>query len=117
MWKPDELTTAANINNTSFLVGNLAISPPPFNFSVCIPLKVKFNFCNDYNKVMWGKKHRIRMTRTTSLRSLHKSGADITAAPAAGAIYPATTAVANDAVVNLTTLRWCMPVVRPSPSH
>jgi len=63
---------------------------------------------------MWGLKHRIRMTRTTSTRALFRSGADITAAPAAGAIYPATTA---EAVVNLTTLRWCMPVVRPSPSH
>jgi len=64
MWKPDEITTAADVKNTAFLTRNLFISPPPFNFSVCIPLKVIFNYCNDYTKVMWGLKHRIRMTRT-----------------------------------------------------
>jgi len=118
MWKPDEVTTAADVNNTPFLIRNLLISPPPFNFSVCIPLKVIFNFCNDYTKVMWRLKHRIRMTmtRTSSLRALFRNANNINAAAAAG-IYPATTAVANDAVVILTTLRWCMPVVRPSPSH
>jgi len=29
----------------------------------------------------------------------------------------ALTTVANDAFINLTTLRWVMPIVRPSPSH
>jgi len=64
---------------------------------------------------MWGLKQRIRMTKTNSTRALFRSAANINAA--AVEIYPAKTAVAADAVVNLTTLRWCMPVVRPSPSH
>jgi len=115
MWKPDEVDAAADTSNTPFLHRNLLISPPPFNFSVCIPLKVIFNFCNDYNKLIWGLKHRIRMTRTNSTRALFRSAANINAA--AARIYPATTAVANDAIVNLTTFRWCMPNVRPSPSH
>jgi len=62
---------------------------------------------------MWGLKQRIRMTRATSTRALVRSAANL----GANGSFPAVTAVANDAVVNLTTLRWCMPVVRPSPSH
>jgi len=50
MWKPDEVVTTADANNTAFLTRNLLISPPPFNFSVCIPLKVIFNFCNDLHE-------------------------------------------------------------------
>jgi len=64
---------------------------------------------------MWGLKQRIRMTRATSTRALFRSGlaADI----AASGIFPALTQVAADGTINLTTLRWVMPVVRPSPSH
>jgi len=115
IWKPDEGVITAEATNTPFLIRNLLISPPPFNFSVCIPLKVIFNFCNDYNKVMWGLKHIIRMTRSNSTRALFRSVADISAV--VNGIYHVTTAVGNEAVVNLTTLRWYMPVVRPSPSH
>jgi len=103
MWKPDEVTTSADANDTAFLIKNLLISPPPFNFSVYIPLKVIFNLCNDYDKVMWGLKQRIRMTRTNSTRALFRSAANINAA--AAGIYPATTDIAADAFVNLTTLR------------
>jgi len=55
------------------------------------------------------------MTRTTSTRALFRSG--LAAGIAASGIFPALTAVANDGTINLTTLRWVMPVVRPSPSH
>jgi len=53
------------------------------------------------------------MTRTYSTRALFRSAGAI----AANGVFPALTAVANDAVINITTLRWVMPVVRPSPSH
>jgi len=56
---------------------------------------------------------RIRMTRATSTRALVKVNAAVNAI----GVFPALTAVAANAVVKLTTLRWCMPVVRPSPSH
>jgi len=52
------------------------------------------------------------MTRTISTRALFR----VNAAVAANGVFPALTAVPNDAVVNITT-RWVMPVVRPSPSH
>jgi len=50
---------------------------------------------------MWGLKQRIRMTRTNITRSLVR----INAAVAANGLFPALTAAAADAVVNLTTLR------------
>jgi len=74
-----------------------------------------FNFCNDYNKVMWGLKHRIRMTRTTATRALYRPTA-AAGIPVNGS-FPATTTTNSEANVIITILRWCMPVVRPSPSH
>lgn len=118
-WKPDELTPATTTNNISFLTRNnltYATDPGVWYFSACVPLRVIFNFCNDYTKVMWGLKQRIRMTRATSTRALVRVNAAIAAngvlTPVAGL-----TAVAADAVINLTTLRWVMPVVRPSPMN
>jgi len=48
---------------------------------------------------MWGLKQRIRMTRANSTRALFRGGAIN-----ANGLFPALSAVANDAVVNLTTL-------------
>jgi len=83
--------------------------------SACIPLKVIFNLCNDYNKVMWGLKQRIRMTRSNGSRALVRTGD--AAGVVANNITDALTQVNNDAFINLTTLRWVLPIVRPSPSH
>jgi len=115
MWKPDELSPDVAANNVSFTTRNLLLyaTVGGFYFSAIIPLKVIFNFCGDYTKVMWGLKQRIRMTRANSTRALVR----VNAAVGAIGVFPALTAVANDAVVNLTTLRWVMPVVRLSPSH
>jgi len=118
MWLPDTLDGTASTNNISFLTRNyLTVAPGAgtWYFAVCVPLESIFNFCSDYNKVMWGLKQRIRMTRTNSTRALFRS-ADA-AGIAANGVFPALTTAANDAVINITTLRWVMPVVRPSPSH
>jgi len=103
MWKPDEMSAEATTNNIAFLTRNVLTysAAGAWNFSACVPLKVIFNFCNDYTKVMWGLKQRIRMTRTNITRSLVR----INAAVAANGLFPALTAAAADAVVNLTTLR------------
>jgi len=53
------------------------------------------------------------MTRAASTRALVRVNAAVNAI----GVFPALTAVGAVAVVNLTTLKWCMPVVRPSPSH
>jgi len=115
MWKPDELLPYATVNNTAFLTRNFVMysAAGVWNFSACVPFKVIFNFCNDYNKVMWRLKQRNRMTRATSTRALFRSAAPINAVW----IFPALTAVAVDGAINFTALRWVMPVVRPSPSH
>jgi len=62
-----------------------------------------------------GLKQRIRMTRATSGRALSRSG--LAAGIAASGMFPALTQVAANGTINLPTLRWVMPVVRPSPSH
>jgi len=115
-WRPDEVAPDATTNNTAFFNRNYLTysgGAGTATFSAGVPLKVIFNCCNDYSKVMWGLKQRFRMTRTNSTRALVRSAANL----AANGSFPAITAVAADAVVNSTTLRWCMPVVRPSPSH
>jgi len=115
IWLPDTLDATASTNNISFLTRNsLTINGGVWYFSTCVPLKSILNFCNDYSKIMWGLKQRIRMTRTTATRALFRTN---NAAIAANGVFPALTAVNVDAVVNISTLRWCVPVVRPSPSH
>jgi len=117
MWKPDELASAADIHNTFLFTRNYIINSQntanSWYFSACIPLKVIFNFCNDYNEVMWGLKHRIIMNRSNTTRALFRSAAAI----AATGVFQQLVASPADGVINLSTLRWVMPVVRPSPSH
>jgi len=114
-WKPDEITYTPTNKNIGFLTRNVmtyAADPGAWYISACIQLKVILNFCNDYNKVMWGLKHRIRITRGVGLRAIIRGWAI-----AANTATDALTAAGADGVINLTTLRWCMTVVRPSPLH
>jgi len=115
-WKPDEVVPDTSAGNKGFYERNYLTysgGAGTGTFGVCVPLKSIFNFCNDYNKVMWGLKHRIRMTRTTATRALTRSIANIPV----NRSYAATTFTNSEANVNITILRWCMPVVRPSPSR
>jgi len=89
-----------------------AADPGAWYISACIQLKVIFNFCNDYTKIMWGLKQRVRMTRASSLRALVRGGAIV-----ANTVTDALAAAGVDGATTLTTLRWVMLVVRPSPSH
>jgi len=122
-WKPDKIAFTPSIKNIEFLNGNVmtwAADPGIWYVNACIPLKVIFNFCNDYNKVMWGLKQRIRMTRTGSIRCLNRfnTAGGIAANTVTDALTVTGAAgVANDALITITTLRWRLPVVRPSPSH
>jgi len=116
--KPDEVLADTSAGNKGFYERNYLTysgGAGTATFGVCVPLKSIFNFCNDYNKVMWGLKHIIRMTRTTATRALTRSVA--TAGIPVNGSYAATTTKNSEANVNITILRWCMPVVRPSPSH
>ena len=108
-WIPDNKT-----NNISWkyrkLIINTAVDGQNWNFSTMVPLSCIFNFCNDFNKVIYGMQHRISLTRTTDTRALIR----VNAAVEAAGIYPAAAALANDAKVVLSAVKWCMPEVRPS---
>jgi len=54
--------------------------------------------------------HKISLTRTNNTRALLRTNAAV----AASGIYPAVDAIANDVVVNITTLKWVMSSVTPS---
>jgi len=115
-WKPDEVVSDTSTSNRGFYERSYLTyngGGATATYGVCVPLKSIFNFCNDYNKVMWGLKQRITMTRTVSTKALYRSAAAIVA----NGSFAATTAVGAEANVNITILRWCMPVVRPSPSN
>lgn len=113
-WLPDSLTTTADANNTAWRLRNLLVNPQAangvWNFSATIPLSSIFNFCNDYKKVIYGMQHRISLTRTNSTRALFRTNNAV----AVNGVFPALVALANDAVVNISTLKWCMPYVTPS---
>jgi hypothetical protein len=110
-WLPDHETTAADVNNVSWKIRNLLVnSQAVWNFSAIVPLKVIFNFCNDYRKVLYGMQHKISLTRTNNTRALLRTNNAV----AASGIFPALVATANDANVNITTLKWVIPYVVPS---
>jgi len=115
-WIPDKVVSAANVNNERWkyrkYIINAGVAGENYNFSAMIPLNCIFNFCNDFNKVIYGMQHKISLTRTTSTRALMR----VNGAIAASGIYPAAVALANDAKVVLSSVRWCMPEVRPSIS-
>jgi len=113
-WKPEEVLADSSGSNGGFFERNYLTysgAAATTSFGVCVPLKSIFSFCNDYDKVMWGLKQRVRMTNST--KALYRVNANNNATGS----FPAISAAANNAVVNISTLRWIMPVVRPSPSH
>ncbi len=113
-WSPDRETAAANASNIAWRTRNLLVNPQAaggvWNFSATLPLSAVFSFCNDYRKVIYGMQHKISLTRTNNTRALLRTNAAV----AASGIYPALDAIANDVVVNITTLKWVMPSVTPS---
>ena len=65
LWYKDT-TINANNNNTGFKIRRDYIiknSDPVGTFSFKIPLKHIFGFCDDYDKVVYGLKHNLTLTR------------------------------------------------------
>ena len=65
LWYKDTLATAA-ADNTGWNVRRQYIivnSEPKGSFSFRIPLKHIFGFCEDYDKVVYGIKHNLTLTR------------------------------------------------------
>ena len=66
LWYKDTTDAAALDNNTGFEIRQAYIiksSDPKGSFSFKIPLKHIFGFCEDYDKVVYGLKHNLTLTR------------------------------------------------------
>ena len=77
-------------------------SDPRGTFSFRIPLKHIFGFCEDYDKVVYGLKHNLTLTRNGDNDAIFRAAAD-----AAGNPVPAGKIV-------LSKITWFMPHVMPA---
>ena len=80
-------------------------SDPVGKFSFKIPLKHIFGFCEDYDKVVYGLKHTLTLTRNNDNDAIFKSDRQ--------AGNPAVDIV-MDGVVTITKITWFMPHVTPA---
>ena len=98
-WYPDT-STDANADNTGFKIRQAYIIKKPNpkgTFSLVARLENMFGFCEDYNKVMYGLRHTLTLTRSTDDHD---------------AIFRANGVAA--AKVKLTKISWMMPKILPS---
>ena len=104
LWSKD-INVNANTNNIGWNVRRLyiiATSNPKETFSFRIPLKHIFGFCEDYDKVVYGLKHNLTLTRNDDNDAIFRAAND-----AAG------NAVAVGKVI-LSKISWFMPHVTPA---
>ena len=105
LWYKD-ITSLADDNNTGFSIRRFYIivnSNPKGSFCFKIPLKHIFGFCEDYDKVVYGLKHNLTLTRNDDNDAIFKSDQN----DAAGNPYP------NGKVI-LSKISWFMPHVTPA---
>ena len=106
LWYKDT-TVNVNNNNVGFSIRRSYIivnADPRGTFSFKIPLKHIFGFCEDYDKVVYGLKHTLTLTRNNDNEAIFKTDN----LDGAG----------NDAVVDgkviLSKVSWFMPHVTPA---
>ena len=105
LWCKDT-TALADDNNNGFNTRRFYIivnSNPKGSFSFKIPLKHIFGFCEDYDKVVYGLKHNLTLTRNDDNDAIFKSDQN----NAVGNPYA-------DGKVILSKVSWFMPHVTPS---
>ena len=107
LWYKDTTENANDDNigyqyRRSYIIKN---SNPKGSFSFRIPLKYIFGFCEDYDKVVYGLKHNLTLTRNDDNNAIFKS--DATAG------NPAADVVADGTVI-LSKISWFMPHVTPA---
>ena len=106
LWYKDT-TNVADDNNAGFAFRRHYIivnSNPKGSFSFKIPLKHIFGFCEDYDKVVYGLKHNLTLTRNDDNDAIFKSN-DVD-----GGGNP----VVVDGKVLLSKISWFMPHVTPA---
>ena len=104
LWYKDTSETADD-NNTGFKVRREYIIKSPNTkgeFSFRIPLKYIFGFCEDYDKIVYGLKHTLTLTRNNDDEAIFRAAAD-----AAGNAYA-------DGKIELKDIFWFMPHVIPA---
>ena len=109
LWYKDTTANADNNNNNGYAYRRYFIlgeTNPLGSFSFRIPLKHIFGFCEDYDKVVYGLKHTLTLTRNDDSDAIFK-----TDATAGGP--PAVDTVVNGRVV-LNKIAWFMPHVTPA---
>ena len=105
LWYKDTDTTAVLADNIGFKIRHDYIinhANPKGSFSFRIPLKHIFGFCGDYDKVVYGLKHNLTLTRNDDNDATFR-----TANNPAGNPYP------NGKIV-LSKISWFMPHVTPA---
>ena len=110
LWYKDTSINALN-SNTGFDIRRKYIirdSDPSGSFSFKIPLKHIFGFCEDYDKVVYGLKHTLTLTRNNDNDAIFKSNATA-GVPAAD--------VVDDGEVKLEKITWFMPHVTPADKY
>ena len=111
LWYKDTTTIANNDNNgfyirRSYIFGfppNIAVNPVGA-FSFRIPLKHIFGFCGDYDKIVYGLKHNLTLTRNNDNDAIYKSAA----------VDGGGNDTYADGKVILTKVSWFMPHVMPA---
>ena len=99
--------TLGNDGNAGFAVRRHYIfdSNPVGTFSFRIPLKHIFGFCEDYDKIVYGLKHNLTLTRNNNDDAIYRNNNDT-----AGAAMV-------DGRVILTKISWFMPHVMPADQY
>ena len=106
LWYTDTSNNADN-NNIGFSSRKSRIlnSIPTGTFSFKIPLKHIFGFCEDYDKIVYGLKHTLTLTRNIDDDAIFRSANNNAGNPF------------DPAKVELKTIRWFMPHVTPADKY
>ena len=105
LWYKDTTDTAVLADNAGFKIRHdyiITNSQPRGSFSFRIPLKHIFGFCGDYDKVVYGLKHNLTLTRNDNNDAIYKG---------------ANNAAGNPLIVgkvDLKKISWFMPHVTPA---
>ena len=105
LWYKDTTGTAVLADNAGFKIRHdyiITNSQPRGSFSFRIPLKHIFGFCGDYDKVVYGLKHNLTLTRSDNNDAIYRGpNAGAGGALAAGKVH-------------LEKISWFMPHVTPA---
>ena len=105
LWYKDTTNTAVLADNAGFKIRHEYIitnCQPKRSFSFRIPLKHIFGFCEDYDKVVYGLKHNLTLTRNDDNESIYRGATKTNGNPlVAGKIV-------------LSKISWFMPHVTPA---